>query len=142
MGLDSYTQNKKKWGETLRNYGKWWYKGTSNWSWMPTLLSSEVQSHPQKESWILKSTRYRIKMWPRMSKLSEHFYDPSIVSLQVIREKILMDINFYIKKNKWASISFFLFVLTFKLLRSLRRIKDDSSVAHKSDLTVPMSVWV
>lgn len=28
-----------------------------------------------------------------MSKLSEHFYDPSIVSLQVIREEILMNIN-------------------------------------------------
>ena len=35
-----------------------------------------------------------------MSKPSEHFYDPSIVSLQVVQEKILMNINFYIKKNK------------------------------------------
>lgn len=35
-----------------------------------------------------------------MSKLIEHFYDPSTVSLQVVREKILMNINFYIKKNK------------------------------------------
>lgn len=77
-----------------------------------------------------------------MSKLGEYFYDPSIVSLQIIKEMIMMDINFYIKKNKWASISFFLFVLTFKVLKSLRRIKDDTSVAHKSDLTVPMSVWV
>lgn len=80
-----------------------------------------------------------------MSKPSEHFYDPSydpIVSLQVVQKKILMNINFYIKKNKWAPISFLLFVLTFKLLRSLRRIKDDTSVAHKSDLTVPVSVWV
>lgn len=77
-----------------------------------------------------------------MSKLSEYFLNPSIVSLQIIREMILMDFNFYIKKNKWASISFFLFVLTFKLLKSLKRIKDDTSVAHKSDLTVPMSVWV
>lgn len=75
-----------------------------------------------------------------MSKFSEHFYSPSIVSLQVIREKILMNINFYIKKNKSVSISFLPFVLTFKLLRSLKRIKDDTSVAHKSDLTVPMSV--
>lgn len=75
-----------------------------------------------------------------MSKPSEHFYDPSIVSLQVVPKKILMNIHFYIRKNKRAPISFLLFVFTFKLLRSLRRIKDDTSVAHKSDLTVPMSV--